>query len=116
MRLRAEASGDQYILHGLAGNVVPQPAHRLNDLGVSPAGFLSNTNDRFTDALLDAWPARLSVLCLGPLIRRVLHAPHPLAERRVADDRDQVLDPRSETLAMLDQPATLLIAKLDSLG
>lgn len=81
MRLRAEASVDQHILHGLAGDIVAQPAHRLNDLGVSPAGLLSNANDRFADALLDAWPARLSVLCLGPLIWRVLDVPHPLAER-----------------------------------
>ena len=95
---------------------MPQPAHRLNNLGVSPAGFLSDADDRFADALLDAWPARLGVLRLGPLIRCVLDAPHPLAERRVADDRDQVLDPGSETLPVLHQPATLLIAKLDSLG
>lgn len=52
MRLRAEASVDQHILHGLAGDIVAQPAHRLNDLGVSPAGLLSNANDRFADALL----------------------------------------------------------------
>ena len=96
MRLRAEASVDQYILHGLAGDVVSQPAHRLNDLGVTPAGFLSDADDRFADTLLDAWPASLGVLRLWPLIRRVLHASHPLAKRRVADDRDQVFDPRSE--------------------
>ena len=32
MRSRAEATVDQYILYGLAGDVVPQPAHGLNDL------------------------------------------------------------------------------------
>ncbi len=110
MRLRAEASVDQHILHGLAGNIVPQSAHRLHDLRVAPAGLLADADDCFADALLDAWPARLGVLRLGPLIRRILDAPHPLAERRVADDRDQVLDPRSETLAVLNEPAALLIA------
>jgi len=67
MRLWAEAKIDQHILQGLAGDIVPQPGHRLNDLGLSPAGFFSDADDRFADALLDTWPAWLGVLRLGRL-------------------------------------------------
>lgn len=32
MRFRAEASVEQYVYHGLAADIVAQPAHRLNGL------------------------------------------------------------------------------------
>ena len=61
MRPRAEASGDQHILHGLAGDVVSQPAHRLNNFGVSPAGHGVSRIGRSLDVILDRIRGDLSV-------------------------------------------------------
>ena len=93
-----------------------QPSHRLNKLGVSPPILFSDPKDRFADTLLEWRAARLGDLRLGAFVRPVFKAANPLAERRIADDRDQVFNPATETLAVLDQPTTLLIALLDSLG
>jgi hypothetical protein len=88
---------------------------------VSPTRLLSDADDRLADTLLDSWPARLGTLRLGALrlgalrlgafVGRVFNAPNPLSEGPVADHRDQLLDAVTEFLAVIDQPATLLIAR-----
>ena len=116
LRFRSKACLHDHVLDRLPRYFVTEPSHGLDDLGVSPASLLTDANNRFADALLDAWPARLGILRFRPLIRRVLDIPHPLAECGIADDGDQLLDASPEFLAVLNQPATLLIAQLDPLG
>jgi len=56
-RIGTKASFDQDVLHGLPRDPMPAPAHRLNDLGVSPARFFADSahgspvdgNDDVTD-------------------------------------------------------------------
>src|SRR5690606_5836447 len=104
VRLWTEPCLDEHVLHRLPRDLVPEPPHRLHDLGVAPAGLLPDPDDSLTDALLDARAAGFGVRRLGPLVWRVLDAPHPLAEGRVADDRNQLLDAAAQLLPVPYQP------------
>src|SRR5690606_23425464 len=112
VRLRPKPGLDEHVLNRLPRDLVPEPPHRLHDLGIAPAGLFPDPNDRLADAFLHAGTARLGVLRLGPLVRRVFGAPHPLAEGRVADDRDQPLDAAAQRLPAPYQLTALLVAQL----
>ena len=91
--LLSQSRFHQHVLHRLPRDLVPQPPHRLHNFGVSPPSLFADPDDRVADTLLDAGTAWLGVLRLGPVVGGVLQLSDPLAERRVADDRDQLLDP-----------------------
>jgi hypothetical protein len=110
---RTEASFDQHVLDRLTGNLVTKPPHRLDDLGVAPTGLFSDSNDCVTNAFLHARPTRFCLCGLGPLIGRALNGSHPFAKGRIAKDRDQPLDQRTQLFAMFDQRPSLLIAEVD---
>src|SRR5690606_12898654 len=71
VRLRPKPGLDEHVLNRLPRDLVPEPPHRLHDLGIAPAGLFPDPNDRLADAFLHAGTARLGVLRLGPLVRRV---------------------------------------------
>src|SRR6056297_3669553 len=115
--IRAESSLDQNVFDGLTRDPMAEPAHRLDDLGVAPAGLFAYPDNRIGDALVGPWPARLTFhFRFRPSSRPVFHRPNPAAEGRIAHDRNQVLDPRPKLFAVPNQPAPLLIVQRDPIG
>src|SRR6056297_1521483 len=49
--IRAESSLDQNVFDGLTRDPMADPAHRLDDLGVAPAGLFADPDNRIGDAL-----------------------------------------------------------------
>jgi hypothetical protein len=74
---------------------------------------MANTNDGVAKAFLDSRATGVGVFRFGPLVWGILDTSHPFAERRVADDRNQLLDASPQFLPVLDKPETLLIAQID---
>lgn len=113
-RLRPKTCFKEHVLDRLPRDDMPELPQRLDDLGVSPAGLLLDSNDGFIETLRDPRAASLGGRD-APVAGGIFEPPHPFAKRLVADDGDQSREPSSQRLAMLHQPPTLLVGERDPL-